>query len=212
MFNFNYYYETIVKHELQNKFYYNKILEIPQLEKIILSFDCNQNDLKSLLSMLTALEIITTQRAIFTCAKNVNISLKLKKGTPIGCKITLRKQIMYLFFYKLINEFFIKLKVLRCFIVSKTFCNCFKTLTFNLINILTFTELETNYYYFKNIPDLKITLVTNRLVKNEEMFFLLKSLKFPIQINILKIVCKSNSMAEYNLAKIIVEGSSPFFC
>lgn len=92
------YNENIVKYDLINKFEYTTINNLPKIKKIILSFNFKKFDFKLLISALIALEIISLQKCSLLKAKKFNISLKIRKGNPIGCKVILRKNNMRFFF------------------------------------------------------------------------------------------------------------------
>ena len=96
---FKNYYNNVIKYDLINKFYYTNHKQIPQIINIILNFNCKNLNVKNLVSSLVALELITMKKGIVLTSKKSNIVLKIRKGNPIGCKITLKKKIYeYLFF------------------------------------------------------------------------------------------------------------------
>ena len=64
---------------------------------------------------------------------------------------------------------------------------------------------KAEFLKFKDIPPIDISIHTNSK-NNNELFLLLNSL-FIIK----KIIAKIAQLVEYNLAKVNVEGSSPFF-
>jgi large subunit ribosomal protein L5 len=174
---FEYYYENIVKYDLLNKFQYKNVNQIPKFKKVILNFGCKKSDFKSLLCSLMALELITTQKAMFTYSSVPDVSFKVKKGNPVGCKITLRKTLMYVFFTRLVSEIFPKLKQFNGFKI-KNINSEIKTISFKFKSSLIFPELENQYQYFNKLPCLNITIITN-VTKLDELCFLLKSFKFP---------------------------------
>jgi len=176
---FEYYYENIIKYDLINKFHYKDIKHLPKLKKIILNFGCKSSELKILAAILLSLELITTQHGVLTTSKNSNILLKIRKGNPVGCKLILKKTIMYNFFSKLIYEIFSKLKNFTGFNIKYKSLNS-KAISFNIQNSLIFSELEQNYYLFNKLPPLNITFVTNT-VNSNEFLFLLNSFKLPIK-------------------------------
>jgi large subunit ribosomal protein L5 len=53
--------------------------------------------IKGLATSLLAIELITGQKGILTTTKHSNIFLKIRKGNPAGCKVTLRKENMFSF-------------------------------------------------------------------------------------------------------------------
>lgn len=173
-----YFYLKVIKHDLSNKFVYINTKKIPTLKKIIINFGCKNNDIKTIASSLLALELITTQKGKLTVTKHSNILLKIRKGNPTGCKVTLRKKNMFNFLIKLIIEIFPILKNFLGFdkkIIKKMQQ---KALSWELYEMFSFSELERNYYLFYNLPKLNITFITDSRSKNE-LLFILKSFLFP---------------------------------
>lgn len=174
------YTKNFVKYDLLLKFNdYKKISQIPKLKKIILSYEFKKYDFKLLLSSIVALELITSQKSSIIKSKVSNISLKIRKGNPIGCKVTLRKNLMDSFFFKLLNELLIKIQKIELNlekIESNLNPNKSKTFTFKVKKGLIFAELEYNYQIFKFLPDLNINIVTD--TKNyRELLMILKLYK-----------------------------------
>jgi large subunit ribosomal protein L5 len=174
---FEFYYNNVIKYDLINKFYYKNHKQIPKVIKIILNFNCNNVNIKKLVSSMIALELITSQKGIILTSKKANISLKLRKGNPIGCKVTLKKIYMNIFFFRLISEIFPNIKLFEGFI-SKKFKN--NSFSFKINKTLFLIELEKYYQFFKDLPNLQIIVITNSLF-SFELIFLLQSYKFPIR-------------------------------
>lgn len=173
-----FYFKTI-KYDLLNKFLYKNSKKIPKIKKIILNFGCKNNELKNLATSLLSLELLTKQKGVLTTTKYSNIILKIRKGNPVGCKLILRKDKMFEFLSKTLFEIFPKQKNFKGFNISKkTKKNIFSC---ELTNTFSFSELEDHYYLFNNLPKLNITIVINSKTK-EELLFILKSIKFPINI------------------------------
>ena len=116
---FNSFYTKTLKYELCNKFTYKNIDQIPKIKKIILNFGCKTTEIKQLTASLLALELIANQKGVITTTKSPNILLKIKKGNPSGCKITLRKTQMLHFLIKLVINIFPRIKNFSGFEVSK---------------------------------------------------------------------------------------------
>jgi large subunit ribosomal protein L5 len=97
------YYERIVP-ALMQKFGYKSIMQVPRLEKIVLSRGIGEaiNDKKLIETSIQEFTIITGQKAVVTKAKKDVSNFKLRKGYPIGCKVTLRGDRMYEFLERLI--------------------------------------------------------------------------------------------------------------
>jgi len=98
-------YEKEVMPALMKKFGYKSIMQVPKLEKIVINIglgDTKENP-KALDNAIADLESITGQKPIITKAKKSIAAFKLREGANIGCKVTLRKEKMYDFAYKLFN-------------------------------------------------------------------------------------------------------------
>jgi len=169
------YYNNIVKYDLINKFQYKNVNKLPSIHTVILSFNYKNPKLKQLISSLIALELITAQKPIFIKSNVPIITLKIRKGNPVGCKITLRNYSLNNFLSKLMNEIFCDPKLIRSHkkLNHKNFLPVF---TLKLKNNLNFKVLETHYQIFKDLSNLNIVLITNS-TNFSEFLFLLKSYK-----------------------------------
>lgn len=165
-----------IKYELVNKFKYNNIKDIPKLKKIVLNFGCKTAEVKQLASSLLAIELITNQNGTFTRTKNSNILFKIRKGNPTGCKVTLQKFQAFNFLEKFLVEIFPALKIFKGFKITKKIKKSF--FSYELHETFSFSELESNYYLFNNLPKLNITLITNSKNK-KELIYILKSFQLP---------------------------------
>jgi len=78
-------------------------MEAPKIEKITLNIGLGnaKNDSKALQAALDELMLITGQKPIVTKAKKDVSNFKIRKGFPVGCKVTLRKNYMYEFLERL---------------------------------------------------------------------------------------------------------------
>lgn len=172
-FLLNFYLKTY-KYDLINKFCYQNTKKLPKFKKIVLNFECRTTDLKKLTSALLAFELIANQKGILTIAKQANIVLKIRKGDPIGCKITLQKNNMLYFLTKIIVEITPKLKNFTGFNLNKKLkTNVF---SYELHDTFVFSELENNYYLFHTLPKFAITIITTSK-KKDELLYILKLIK-----------------------------------
>lgn len=98
-------YVKIGRKLLQDKFEYKNVMQIPKLEKIVINMGIKEavNDSKVVEQAASELMLITGQKAVMTKAKKSIAGFKLREGMNIGCKVTLRKHIMYEFLDKLVN-------------------------------------------------------------------------------------------------------------
>jgi large subunit ribosomal protein L5 len=173
------FYENTIKHDLVNKFLYLNTKKIPKIKKIILNFGCNTNEIKCLAASLLALELITNQKGILTQTKYSLITLKIRKGSPVGCKVTLRKNIMLNIISNFLIKIFPKLKNFEGLTINYKIKQ--KTLSYNFNDLFIFSILEEHYYLFNNLPKLNITLVVHNIKTKQELFFLLKSVQLPFK-------------------------------
>ena len=172
------YYKNVVRYDLINKYCYKDLQNLPKLQKIVLNFGYKNPNIKNLASALLFLELITTKRGVITTARGPHILLKIKKGNPVGCKIILKKTLMYSFFTKLLIDIYPQMKEFKKFTLQKKNQQP-NTFSYQLKNIFVFLELERNYNLFNNLSNLNVTIVTNAKTQNE-LLFLLNSFKHPI--------------------------------
>lgn len=172
-----YYNKRIIKHDLINKFKYKNNKNIPKLKKIIFNFGCKNFDIQKFTTTFLALEIITTKKGSITIAKTPNMLLKIQKGHPAGCKVTLTEKKIHKFLTRLYLQILPKIKNFTGFKVkidipdfSFKICN----------NELVLHEFEEQYPLFANLPNLDIYISTTAKTQ-DELLFLIKSLKFPIR-------------------------------
>ena len=98
-------YEKEVVPKLMETFKYKNIMQVPALEKIVLNMGLGEaiQNIKVLDSAAEELKAIAGQKPVITRAKKSIAAFKLREGMPIGCMVTLRRQRMYDFYYKLVN-------------------------------------------------------------------------------------------------------------
>lgn len=98
-------YKNEVVGSLMKKFSYSTVMRVPKFEKIVISQGMGDavGDKKLVESAVSDLSIISGQKAISTIAKKDISNFKLRKGMPIGTKVTLRGDKMYEFLDRLIT-------------------------------------------------------------------------------------------------------------
>lgn len=98
------YKETIVKQLMDDQGYTNP-MDVPRIEKITLNMGVGDgvSDKKVVEAARTDMEKIAGQKPVTTLARKSVAAFKLREGSPIGCKVTLRKEHMYEFLDRLIN-------------------------------------------------------------------------------------------------------------
>ncbi len=100
----NFYKEHVVP-ALMKKFSYKSVMQVPKLKKIALNMGIGSatQDQKNLQAAVNELELISGQRPAITKSKKAISNFKLRAGTPIGCRVTLRRARMYEFLDRFIN-------------------------------------------------------------------------------------------------------------
>ncbi len=98
-------YSNKIVNELKDKLQLDNIMQVPVLEKIVISRGVGAavSDKKLVDHAVEELTLISGQKAIATLSKKDVASFKLRKGSPIGAKVTLRGERMYEFLDRLIT-------------------------------------------------------------------------------------------------------------
>ena len=96
-------YKESVVPAMVSRFNYVNSMQVPKLLSISLNMgigDAKTNS-KKLESAISELELITGQKPVVTKSKSDISNFKIRKGFPVGCKVTLRSSKMYEFFERL---------------------------------------------------------------------------------------------------------------
>jgi large subunit ribosomal protein L5 len=98
-------YTSSITKELQKELELKNVFEVPRLEKIVVSAGLGRaKDDKRILEVATnTLSKITGQRPLETLARKSIASFKLREGSKVGLKVTLRDERMYEFADRFIN-------------------------------------------------------------------------------------------------------------
>ena len=98
-------YKDKVVAELQEKFGFSSVMQVPQIEKITLNMGVGEAlaDKKILDNAVADLEAISGQKPLITKARKSVAGFKVCEGYPIGCKVTLRGERMWDFFERLVS-------------------------------------------------------------------------------------------------------------
>lgn len=94
-----------IKPALVKEFGYTSIMQVPRLEKIVVNMGVGDalTNSKALDAAVDELTQIVGQKPVITKAKKSIANFKLREGSAIGCKVTLRGERMYQFFDKLVS-------------------------------------------------------------------------------------------------------------
>ena len=163
---------------LMKKFAYKTVMQAPKLEKICINRGVNGavTDKKLVDVAVEELNTITGQKAVPTMSKKDISNFKLRKGMPIGARVTLRGEKMYEFLDRLVS---VALPRVRDFkgISDKAFDGR-GNYTLGVTEQIIFPEIDIDKV--NKITGLDITFVTTADT-NEEAYELLKELGMPFK-------------------------------
>jgi len=163
---------------LMKKFAYKTVMQAPKLEKICINRGVNGavNDKKLIDIAIGELEQITGQKAVPTLSKKDISNFKLRKGMPIGARVTLRGDKMFEFLDRLVS---VALPRVRDFkgISDKAFDGR-GNYTLGVTEQIIFPEIDIDKV--TKITGMDITFVTTAQT-NEEAYELLKELGMPFK-------------------------------
>jgi large subunit ribosomal protein L5 len=163
---------------LMKKFSYKTVMQAPKLQKICVNRGVNGavNDKKLIDVTIGELEQITGQKAVSTISKKDISNFKLRKGMPIGAKVTLRGEKMYEFLDRLVS---VSLPRVRDFKgINDNSFDGRGNYTMGVTEQIIFPEIDIDK--ITKITGMDITFVTSANT-NEEAYELLKELGMPFK-------------------------------
>ena len=171
------YRENVVPN-MVSRFNYENSMQVPKLLSIALNMglgDAKTNG-KKLESAISEMALISGQKPLVTKSKSDISNFKIRKGYPVGCKVTLRSAKMYEFFERLVC---IALPRSRDFrgLSFKSFDGR-GNYNFGVKEQIIFAEI--NYDDIDSVHGLNITLSTSANT-DEEAYWLLKEFGFPLR-------------------------------
>ena len=171
------YYDEIIQ-GLKKVFDYSNVMEVPKINFISLNMGLGdaKNNSKTLESAVEELALISGQKPITTLAKKDISNFKIRKGWPVGCKVTLRSNRMYEFLERLVA---IALPRTRDFrgLSFKSFDGR-GNYNFGIKEQIIFTEID--YDKIQSIRGMNITISTSAKTDNEA-YELLKMFGLPLR-------------------------------
>ena len=171
-------YKNEVFKALMDKFNYKNVMEVPKLEKITINMGLGEakDNAKMLETAVEELAIISGQKPVITKAKKSIANFKVRQGMPVGTKVTLRGDNMYVFADKFFN---IALPRVRDFKgVSKNAFDGRGNYSMGIKEQLIFPEI--NYDKVDKIKGMNVVFTTTAKT-DEEAAELLKLLGLPFE-------------------------------
>jgi large subunit ribosomal protein L5 len=171
-------YENEISPALARKFKYKNVMQVPKLAKITVNMGLGEaiQNIKALDAASSDMALMAGQKPVITKASKSIASFKLRKGMPIGCMVTLRRERMYEFYQKLVT---IVLPRVRDFkgISPKAFDGR-GNYTLGLKEQIIFPEID--YDKVDRVRGMNITITTTAQT-DEEAFELLKLMGMPFR-------------------------------
>jgi large subunit ribosomal protein L5 len=173
------YKERIVK-ALTEEFGYQNVMQVPKLEKIVVSRGVGEAvaDKKLVDQAVEELTMITGQKAVATISKKDVASFKLRKGMPIGAKVTLRGERMYEFLDRLVTTALPRVRDFNG--IKATGFDGRGNYSLGVTEQIIFPEIDIDK--IKKINGMDITFVTNAPT-DKEAKSLLSELGLPFKKN-----------------------------
>ncbi len=171
-------YKSDVIPAMMREFRYSNLMQVPKLEKVVINIGVGEAVANPKMLDIASLELaqISGQRPVITRAKKSIAGFKVRRGMPIGCKVTLRSGKMYAFLDRLIHTALPRIRDFRG-ISPKTF-DGMGNYTLGLKEQLIFPEVH--YDDVTHTHGMDITIVTTAS-SDAEGLFLLKQLRFPFR-------------------------------
>jgi large subunit ribosomal protein L5 len=171
-------YEKEIVPALTRKFKYKNVMQVPKMTKIVLNVGLGEaiQNVKALDAASNDLALIAGQKPVITKASKSIASFKLRKGMPIGCMVTLRRERMYEFYQKLVTIVLPRVRDFRG-VSGKSFDGR-GNYTLGLKEQIIFPEIE--YDKVDKVRGMNITVATTAET-DEEAFELLKLMGMPFR-------------------------------
>ena len=171
-------YKDTVVADLQTKFGYKSVMQVPRIEKITLNMGVGEaiSDKKVLEHATNDLTAISGQKPVTTVARKSVAGFKIREGYPIGTKVTLRGERMWEFLERLISISIPRIRDFRG-LNPKSFDGR-GNYSMGVREQIIFPEIE--YDKIDKIRGLDITITTSAK-DNEEGLALLSAFEFPFK-------------------------------
>ena len=163
---------------LMEKFEYTSIMQAPKIDKIVINMGVGDavSNTKNLDKAVEELTLISGQKPVITLAKKSIAAFRLREGTPIGTKVTLRGERMYDFLDKLVTVSLPRVRDFRG--ISKKSFDGRGNYTLGIKEQLIFPEVD--YDRVDKVRGMDIVIVTTANT-DEESRELLTQLGMPFQ-------------------------------
>jgi len=165
--------EMMREHGIKNK------MAVPRVDKVVVNMGVGEalQDIKILEKAMDELALITGQKPVMRRAKKAIANFKIREGSPIGCKVTLRRNMMYEFMDRLISIALPRIRDFRG--VSTEAFDKAGNYTLGLSEQGIFPEIE--YDRLTRTQGMDITFVIKNVKSSEQSRALLKLFGMPFK-------------------------------
>ena len=169
-------YQDAAVPKLASEFGIDNIMAVPRIEKVVLNMGLGEatQNIKILDSAAEEMTAIAGQRPVITRAKKSIAAFKLREGTPIGCRVTLRGARMWEFLDRMISTALPRVRDFRG--VRATAFDGRGNYTLGIKDHLVFPDVD--YDKVDQPKGLNVTVVTTA-ENDEQAFYLLRELGMP---------------------------------
>lgn len=171
-------YQKEVAPALMEKFQYKSVMQIPKIDKIVVSVGCGdcKDNAKALDAVIKDISAITGQHAVATVARKSVANFKLREGMKVGVKVTLRQDRMWEFLDRLLSTAIPRIRDFRG--LSPHSFDGRGNYSLGITDQLIFPEID--YDKIDRTRGMDITVVTTA-PDDEWGYALLKELGFPFK-------------------------------
>lgn len=164
-----------VRPALKEKRGYKNPHQVPKIEKIVINMGVSASLEKGALEdAVKEMQMITGRKAVVTISRKSIANFKLRKGQAVGCKVTLRRDVMYEFFDRLVSSALPRIRDFRG--VNHRQFDGRGTYSLGIPDQTIFPEIELDK--IKRQQGMDVIIVTSAPT-NEEAYDLLKLMGMP---------------------------------
>ena len=163
-------YKEQIAPELFKEFNYKSVMQIPKLDKIVVSMGVGEalQNKKLLDAAIDDLTLITGQKAVKTKARKSIANFKIRAGQEIGAMVTLRGTMMYEFFDRLVNVALPRVKDFRG--ISQNAFDGHGNYSLGIQEQIIFPEID--FDKIEKVAGLNVVIVTTAKTDAEARAFL----------------------------------------
>lgn len=172
-------YDKQIVPQMMKKFGYKNAMQVPRLEKVVVNMGVGKGaeDIKVVEAAAAELSMITGQHAVVTRAKKAISNFKIRENSPVGCRVTLRRRVMFEFLERLLRVALPRVRDFRG--LSPRGFDQAGNYSFGIQEQNIFPEVETDRV--TRVQGMDVTIVIEGAKKREEAYELLALFGVPFR-------------------------------